>query len=59
MEQEAARWADKQPINLSSVDLPPPEGPTSVTNSFCLMVRLICVSAVTRPLFDAYVLSKP
>src|SRR5215467_1647117 len=47
------------PINLSNVDLPQPEGPTSVMNSFCRIVRLTCASAVTRPPFDAYVFSKP
>src|SRR5215471_8918274 len=47
------------PINLSSVDLPHPEGPTSVMNSFCRIVRLTCASAVIRPPFDTYVFSRP
>jgi hypothetical protein len=37
------------PISLSRVDFPQPDGPTSVTNSFCPMARVTFSSAVTRP----------
>src|SRR5437868_8011149 len=32
------------PISLSNVDFPHPDGPTKVTNSFCLIERLISLS---------------
>ena len=41
------------PISLSKVDFPQPDGPTSVTNSFCLMERSTFSRAVTRPWLEA------
>src|SRR5438477_9886493 len=47
------------PISLSRVDLPQPEGPTRVMNSFCSIESVTFSSAMTRPLREAYVLCRP
>jgi len=52
-EKLAATGADERTDELSRVDLPQPDGPTRVTNSFCLIESVTSASAATRPLRDA------